>query len=159
MHVPMLVFRTASHCCAIPGVQVAEVMRPLPLQPLPGAPHCVLGVAVIRARPVPVLSLARLLTGGTDETITRFITVRIGASSVSGRDAGPRLVALAVARVVGLRDFPQDRLSELPPLLAEAGHAAVSALELLDGGLMLQLQLGRVLPEAEWERMLAQVVA
>jgi purine-binding chemotaxis protein CheW len=59
-----LVFRCGAHTVALPLEQAVEVMRPLPIVPLAGAPEFVLGLAVVRGAPTPVVAVERLLTGG-----------------------------------------------------------------------------------------------
>ena len=49
--------------CALPLVHVLEVMRPLPLEKVEPAPAFLLGLAVIRGEPLPVVDVAALLPG------------------------------------------------------------------------------------------------
>src|SRR5579859_3793791 len=104
IQLPWLLCRAGPHLCALPLEQIAEVMRPLPFEPLADAPPFVRGVAVIRGVRVPVVDLARLL-GQSKSVVTRLITVR----------AGGRLLALAVGEVLGLkRDEETGGKSRVP---------------------------------------------
>ena len=140
----VLVCRVQARLFALPLGQVVETMRPLPVDPVAGAPHFMSGLAVIRGAPVPVVDAARLL-GAVDGEADRFVTVL----------AGSRCVALAVGSVLGVRALPAGSLRELPPLLQEAGAEAVAAIGLLDAELLLVLQGTRLLPEDVWGALAA----
>ena len=86
---PALLVRAAGRLCAVPIAHVVEVMRALPVEPIPGAPSFVPGLAIIRGAPMPVVDLG-LLTGGrsasgrlrsagktaTNGTMWRWCTIR-----------------------------------------------------------------------------------
>jgi purine-binding chemotaxis protein CheW len=132
--------------CALPLEHVIETMRPLPIEPIAGAPAYVLGLAIIRGRPVPVIDLGALLApGGADVTTAahaRFVTVR----------AGTRQVALAVQSVIGVRGLAPSTVHELPPLVAASSSASVAALGVLDRELVAVLDASSVLPDDVWAR-------
>lgn len=111
-------------------------MRPLPLEHVEGAPHFVLGLAVIRGEPLPVVDVAALLSGQRSPKVSRFVAVRVG----------DRQVALAVAEVLGTRTIERQLLGEIPPLLSHAAPG-VEALGTLDGALLATLDSTRVLDE------------
>lgn len=127
--------------CALPLAHVVETLRPLPVEPLAGAPAFVQGLCVIRGEPRPVVDAARLLSTpapGEPPTTARFVTVRTGAQQV----------ALAVDAVLGVRTVPPESLQDLPPLLQEACAEAVAAIGRLDAELLLVLRSSRLLPAA-----------
>ena len=134
-----LLFRANRHLCALPLAQVAETMRHLPVSPIAGAPDFVLGVAIIRGTPVPVIDAARLLGAGESRP-TRLIALRIDG----------RQVALAVDEVLGIRAMTRQSLRDLPPLLRAADGQAVSAIGALDAELLLFLETARMVPDATW---------
>jgi purine-binding chemotaxis protein CheW len=78
--------------------QVPQILHPLPLMPVPGAPASVLGLVEWRGVPLPVVDLSRCLGGA--------------ASSVHGR----LLVARATTSrlCVGLPVHPQVSIHDLP---------------------------------------------
>jgi purine-binding chemotaxis protein CheW len=128
--------------CALPLSDVVETMRPLPIEPLAGAPPFVLGVAIIRGVPTPVVDTGKFL--GVPETCpTRFVTAKVAG----------RITALAVDAVLGVRALPRASLSELPPLLRDVSAESVMALGVLDASLLLLLETSRMVPEPVW-RML-----
>jgi purine-binding chemotaxis protein CheW len=135
----MLLCAVGPQLCALPIGQIVETMRPLPVTPLPGAPHFVQGVAIIRGVPLPVLDVARLL-GATEVPPTRFVTVH----------TGDRQVALAISGLLGIREVPAALLASLPPLLRDAGADLVTAIGALDTALMLVLDTARLAPAADW---------
>jgi purine-binding chemotaxis protein CheW len=131
----MLLFRAGAHLCAIPIAEVAEIMRPLPLERLAAQPDFLLGLSVIRGASVPVVDAGALLGGvAAPHPLCRFLRLRIGARSV----------ALAVDAVVGVRSLTARALGALPPLLGEAGRELIAALGAADGEFLLVLQTGRL---------------
>jgi purine-binding chemotaxis protein CheW len=95
--------------CAVPLAHVIEIMRPLPIESLSGAPAFVSGIAIIRGIPTPIVDLAAVL-GTPNEAAVRFVTMRVV----------DRQVALSVNAVLGVRDFDTINTGQkLPPLLQE----------------------------------------
>jgi purine-binding chemotaxis protein CheW len=140
-----LLFQVRTRLCALPLAHVVETMRPLPVEAMAGGPPCVLGLAIIRGAPVPVVDIARLLgeqvSRPEEETwlppSARFVTV-----VVAGRG-----VALAVDGVVGVRTLALDSLRDLPPLLRDAEVDVVGSIGTLDSQLLLVLRSARLLPQ------------
>ncbi len=132
----VLLCRLPARLIGLPLEHVIETMRPLPLEVLPGAPHYVSGLSMIRGSPVPVVDAGRLL--GEDQTRPgRFVTLR----------AGDRIVALAVDAVLGVTAIPTDSLRDLPPLLRDAGAETIDAIGTLDAQLLFILHTARLVPE------------
>ncbi|HLV65595.1 MAG TPA: chemotaxis protein CheW [Polyangiaceae bacterium] len=136
----MLVFRVADRFCALPLSAVVETMRPLPIAPIRGAHSCVLGAAIVRGAPTPVIDLARLLFEAPGR-VSRFLRVR----------EGPRPVVLAVGDTQGVFEAPDLSPTALPALLATARPEAVEALGRIDEDLILLLRAGRTVPDAVFE--------
>ena len=134
-----LLCRIGLRTCALPLACLSETMRPLPVEPFAAMPPFVLGLAIIRARPVPVVDAGRLL-GTPCLRPTRFVTIK-----TSGR-----LAALAVDAVLGIRALPAGATAEVPPLLGECSGELVSALGALDAELLLVLQAARLVPASVW---------
>jgi purine-binding chemotaxis protein CheW len=135
---PCLIFKVDSLVCALPIGAVIETMRPLPIQRLEQAPVVVLGLAMIRGVPTPVIDTGRLLGVGRVVAAGRFITVAMGQ----------RRVALAVTSVWGIRAVSGPSLQAMPPLFAQADADSVAAVGALDRELLMLLQAGRLVPEA-----------
>jgi len=140
---PSLICRVRARLYALPLAHVVETLRPLPVEPLAGAPSFVPGLSIIRGVPRPVVDAALLLGAqavaapAADRSAARFVSVRAGAYQL----------ALAVDAVLGVRALPPDALHGLPPLLHEAGAEAVAAIGRLDADLLLVLHSSRLLPE------------
>ncbi len=143
-----LLCRAGSVLCALPVEHVVETMRPLPLDALPGSPHFVAGMTVVRGAPLPVIVVSRLF-GKEEKRPERLVVVR----------AGDRRVGLALDAVVGVRALPADMLTRLPPLLRDAADDAVSAVGTLDGELMVVLQAARVVPAEVFAMVEAEAAA
>ena len=130
-----LLCRAGGLLCALPLEHIIETMRPMPLDVLPGTPHFVAGMAIVRGEPLPVLLLSRLF-GKEEKRAERLVIAR----------AGTRRVALAVESVVGVRALEPELLQRLPPLLRDAPQDAVAEIGTLDGELMVVLQAARLVP-------------
>lgn len=135
----VLAVRAGARMLALPIESVVETMRPMPVEPLAGAPSFVRGLAVIRGAAVPVVDVAELL-GAAGEMPGRFVTLRLGA----------RNIALAVESVLGLSALEPSALAELPPLLDRAANGAVESVGLLDAQLVLVLRAARIVPDDVW---------
>jgi len=120
---------------------VIEVMRPLPVSKLTGTPPFVLGVAVVRGAPVPVIDAGALLGETGPRTFSRFVSLRLG-----GRSA-----ALAVDGLVGVRALEDSELKVMPPLLREVVSGVADAIGSLDEDLLLVLRAGKIVPEQVWQ--------
>lgn len=138
---PVLTLRVSRCVCAVPLAHVAEVMRPLPVEPLAGAPAGVLGMAVIRGKATPVIDLSVLLgdRAAAATASARFVTIR----------AGQRAIALLVDAVLAIRTLARAELEALPPLWETSHPSAVSALGTLDRELLIVLEATHLLPE-DW---------
>jgi len=132
----MLLCRVHAAVCALPLGQVIETLRPLPLEPLAGAPSFVCGVSVLRGVPVPVVDLG-LLLAAEQVRATRFVALRAGAHTV----------AVAVEAVLGVRALERGNEGALPPLLRDAASHVIRALRSLDRELLLVLDSGRLVPD------------
>lgn len=116
-------------------------MRPLPVEPLAGTAAFVIGVAIVRGLPVPVVDVGLLLGVSTRPQLTRFVSLRLRE----------RLVALAVEAVVGVRSLTSATLIPLPPLLDGASHSVVASVGTLDKELLVVLRATRIVPESVWQ--------
>jgi purine-binding chemotaxis protein CheW len=134
-----LVCRVATRRCALWLEDVVETMRPLPVEPLAGAPPFVRGVAVVRGDPVPVVDVASLV-GAEESCPTRFVVVT----------AGGRRVGLAVDDVLGVQVIPSGSLQDLQPFLGDASAEVVSAMGAVGTELVLVLRSARLVPEGVW---------
>lgn len=132
---PWLVFRAGQRLCAVPLAEVAETMRPLPIEAVPGAPSGVRGAAVIRGSPVPVIDLG-VLFGSCAREPTRFVCIKVEN----------RTVALAVDSVVGINTYSAGECGALPPLLRDAATDVIAGIEARDAALVFFLSAARIVP-------------
>ena len=144
-----LILEVHTRVCAVPVSHVIETMRPLPTEAISGIPSFVLGVAIIRGIPTPVVDLGAVLGASAEHNGDRFVTVR----------AGNRQVALRVGAVLGISDL--DGLTttqELPPLLQGASQDVIEKIGTLDQRFLEVLQEGWRLPDEVWHAVTAQEV-
>jgi purine-binding chemotaxis protein CheW len=134
-----LIARARAVSCALPLAYVIEIMRPLPIDPIANAPSFMLGVAVVRGAPVPVIDCGAFVQTGASAEHTRWASVR----------AGDRSAVIAFEAILGVRSLP-DQSAGLPPLLSGAPSEVLSGLALLDRKLLLVLHGSRLVPDAVW---------
>jgi len=132
----LVVFRAGAALAALPVEHVVETMRPLGTTPLASAPPYVLGAAIVRGAPVPVIDLARLLSGQS-APVSRWITLR----------TGERTAALAVGEVLGIRRAGTEHA---PALVAGVATSVLDGLGVLDHDLLVVLASARVVGAEVW---------
>jgi purine-binding chemotaxis protein CheW len=137
-----LISRAGGKLLALALRDVVEVLRPLPVSRLDGAPDFVLGAAVIRGAAVPVIDARSLLGAGPASQVpSRWISLRLGA----------RRAALAVDEIAGTRALDDSSLQTMPPLLGSAVAGVAEAVGAVDAQLLLVLRAGKLVPEAVWD--------
>ena len=143
----LLLCRVGSRIVALGVRDVWETMRPLPIEPLSGAPSFVLGLAIVRGFAIPVVDADRLLGSSVSFSTTmispspaRFVSLKLGVRSA----------VLAVDAVLEIRALPAAVLASIPPLLREAGADLVSVVGALDARLLLVLEAARLVPDSVW---------
>lgn len=114
----MVVVHAGGHPVGFRVEDAIETMRPLGVDPVPGAPHALLGVATIRGEAVPVIDL-RVLLGAPAGSAERWLTLRAG-----------RVVAVAVDGVEGV---VTASVEALPSLLRDVDAERVEGLARRDG--------------------------
>ena len=140
--IPCLLFRAGKHLCALELSHITEIMRPLPVERISGAPEAVRGLAIIRGAPAPVLDLGYLM-GSSGKPPERFVVVR----------TGERRVALAVEEVLGTEMLDPSTLSGVPRLIDGPTGEGVRAIGVLDSQLLLVLQSASLVPEEIWRTL------
>jgi purine-binding chemotaxis protein CheW len=147
-----LLCRIGSRIGALALMDVRETMRPLPIEPLPGMPPFVLGVAIVRGFPAPIVDAARLLKPLVpppppmiSSPSARFVSLKLGE----------RTAVLAVDAVLDIRPLPAGMLADIPPLLRETGAEQMAVIGALDAQLLFVLEAARLLPESVWSAIKA----
>ncbi len=143
-----LLCRVGTLLCALPLEHVAETMRPMPVENIPGAPEYIVGMSVVRGAALPVVSLAHLFAGDSADA---------GRLVVLGH--GNRRVGVLVDEVVGVRSLPPEIFHRLPPLLRDAASRAVAEIGTLDGEFMVALAAARSVPEDVFRQVEAEALA
>lgn len=143
-----LICRSGAELCALPIEHVVETMRPLPTQPIPDMPSFMLGVAIVRGVPTPVVHVATLVGQKTQKPPTRFVSIKLGL----------RRLAFAVEDVMGIRTLDTDVLADIPLLVQSVDCNHVAAISVLDEELLLVLQSARLVPSTVWAALDQQVL-
>jgi purine-binding chemotaxis protein CheW len=140
----MLLVSAGGHACAIPVQHVRETMRALPIAAVADVPPFVLGLAVIRGKPTPVIDLNALVANeAARPTHQRFVTLALDGRSV----------ALAVDHITGVRRVDTAQLGALPPLLQGANTERVASIGAADAHVLMVLNSARLVPEAVWSTL------
>jgi purine-binding chemotaxis protein CheW len=132
--------RAGRRLCALPAALVDEVMRRLPIDPMPGAPPFVLGLSIIRGRAAPVVDLA-LLLGENEARPAYYVSTLLD----------DRRVAIAIDGVLGVRPITNGALQALPSLIGSTASEFVARLGTLDDELLLVLSNARLVPQQVWD--------
>ncbi len=140
-----LMCRARKNICALPIEDVVEIMRPLPIEPMPAVPTFVAGLSIVRGAPVCVIDAGILLGGGPAQA-GRLVIAK----------AGGRTVGLAVDEVFGVRAIGAGQVGELPPLIREAVGDAVAAIGRLDSELLLLLRAARLVPDTLLDELVGE---
>ena len=136
-----LVVTAGARACAIRLEHVAEIMRPLAIEPVSGVPGFVRGVAVIRGEAAPVIDLAALLgCGENSASYGRFVSLKLGE----------RRVVLGVDAVIGTMSLASVELRALPPLLRDLATEVIEAVGTRDAELLIVLRAARLVPAEVW---------
>jgi purine-binding chemotaxis protein CheW len=141
-----LLCRIGSRIGALALEDVRETMRPLPIEPVMGTPPFVLGLAIIRGFPTPVVDAGSLVGPSTSpspilsQAPARFVSLKLGE----------RTAALAVDAVLDVCSLPSETLSNMPPLLLGGGAQLASVIGALDSKLLLVLEAARLVPDSVW---------
>ena len=141
-----LLCRIGSRIGALALKDVRETMRPLPIEPLMGTPPFVLGLAIIRGFPTPVVDAGSLVGPSTSPfpilspSPARFVSLKLDE----------RTAALAVDAVLDVCSLASETLSNIPPLLLGGDARLVSVMGALDSQLLLVLEAARLVPDSVW---------
>jgi purine-binding chemotaxis protein CheW len=131
-----LICRNSEQLHALPLEDVTEIMRPLPIEPIAGAPGYVRGASIVRGEVVPVVDCG-LLVANKATLPGRMVSLK----------AGTRKVGLLVEAVAGVRNLAGCEFAALPPLLRDVARETVAAIGSLDAALLLSLQTARLVPD------------
>jgi purine-binding chemotaxis protein CheW len=130
-------FRLGEELYGIDVLQVQEVLRVTGISPVPGAPECVLGIINLRGNVVTVID-------------TR---VRFGLPSRPGDESSRIIVVDALGKAAGLlvdgvsevAYVPNARIEAAPKVGADDGNRFVSGVCNRDSGLLIMLDLAKLL--------------
>lgn len=128
-----LLLRCASKTCALPLEAVIEVMRRLPVRPVPDMTRFHEGVSNVRGRPTAVVSLRKLL-GEDPAEEPLFVALRTDA----------RAVVVAADGVHGVEPLDVQMLAEASRLPDCAVSDIVDTIAARDEDLLLALRVARI---------------
>jgi purine-binding chemotaxis protein CheW len=131
--------RTGTRWFALPAGAVAEVVMLPDITRVPAAPTHVLGVAMIRARLVPIVDLDLLIAGRRTPQVERG-----RALVVRGDDLEVGLIGTETRGLIALAggaDRDGDAPAERPPWVAREERAGAELYAVIDVGELLRVTL------------------
>jgi purine-binding chemotaxis protein CheW len=134
----------------LPLSHVIEIMRPLAIEAVAGAPRFVSGVAIVRGEPVPVIDCGALLTSPEAHASLRAHHTRWASIRCAQRHA-----VLAFEEIAGVH-LLTARVAQLPTLITSAAVDVIEAITTLDDALLLVLRGAKLVPDAAWAALEAQ---
>lgn len=139
----LLLVSAGSQLCAVPIEHVVEIMRPLDAAPMAGMPKFLLGIAIIRGSPVPVVSLGEILGVRGEIAIERYVLVVLGN----------RKIAIAVEKVLDVVRVEGSFLQRLPNLLKEFDREFLANVGVKDERLFVVLEVTRIITDEMWKNL------
>jgi purine-binding chemotaxis protein CheW len=137
--------------------QLDEVLMPVQLEPVPGAPAFLRGVMNLRGRMLPVISMAERF-GLMQEVGAQAVGAQAGwtrRSRILKLSSGDYSYGVIVDAVEGIRQLEADAAQA--PVLAEREELRfLGALWRLDGRLVQEVRLNALLEPSELERLQRQ---
>jgi len=135
------VFTLGSLEYAVDIMRISQIIRPMPIRPVPQAPAFIDGVIELRGVVIPIMDLRRRLgiEPAPDERATKYIIVRLER----------KLVGLIVDCVVGVHRVSQDAIRPTPGWIAGPEAAVFSGVCRRGEGLVLLVELDRLISSDE----------
>ncbi|MFZ5632113.1 MAG: chemotaxis protein CheW [Bacillota bacterium] len=124
---------------------VLEIIKMESVTRVPGTPDFIEGVINLRGKVIPVMDLCKRFNMPSSEVSasTRVIIVEAGGVTVG-------MVVDAVSEVLR---FPSSSIEPPPPLIVGASIEALKGIALVDGQLIILLDLGKVLYDEEKQKL------
>jgi len=142
----MACFRVSGRDCAVDVMRISEVLRPVPVTPLPAAPRFIEGLIELRGRFLPLIDLRKRFgtDAPSDPRSGKYIVAPLGGHSV----------ALVVDDVSGVERIPAE-LIQPPPSLASGRIAPpfVSGVVRWNDRVLMVLDLDAILTPAERDEL------
>lgn len=127
----------------LPICDVAEVLRPLPIEPLSELPIFIKGISIIREVPVPVIDMGLLFGISSTQSPSRLIVLNLPE----------RRVALTADEVIGIKEIEPTFLQDALPILGKVRSEIVSAIGVMDSRLLVTLKGGHIVSEEVWNKI------
>jgi purine-binding chemotaxis protein CheW len=126
---------------ALDAHHVREILDPVPVTDVPGAPNSLNGLINVRGKVVPLLDLClKLGMQPTPPTIdTRFIVVEVPV-----RDA-PTIVGVRADRVFEMTELPRDALEDAPQIGMRVSSQFVRCIGKRAGDFLVVLDLESIM--------------
>lgn len=133
----LVTFSVADQLCGIPVLGVRDVLGPQAITRIPLAPPEIAGSLNLRGRIVTAIDLRRRLGLAARPPNVSPMSVVV--------EQGGELYALLVDQVAEVMALPPDTFERNPPTLAATWKAVSTGIYRLEGQLLLQLDVARLL--------------
>jgi purine-binding chemotaxis protein CheW len=141
----VVVFAVANEAYAVNIARVHEIIRLQQITVIPGAPACVEGVINLRGKVIPVLDLRKRFRLRADDHTrsSRIVVVEVGGQTIG-------LIVDGVSEVLRINS---DCIEPPSPLITGLDGRYLRGIAKMDDRLIVLLDLGQVLSEAEQQQI------
>ena len=143
--IQLVTFRLKDETYGINVVQVQEVLRITEIAPVPGAPGYVLGIINLRGNVVTVI-----------DTRTRFglpTTELDDASRIVIIESEQQVVGILVDSVAEVVELRNSQIDQAPSVGNDESARYIQGVASRDEGLLIVVDLNKLLSEEEWSEM------
>ena len=140
-------FRLDDQTYGVNVMQVQEVLRVWEIAPVPGAPDYVLGIINLRGNVVTVIDSRQrfgLAPKDADEA-SRIVIIEVRK----------QVVGILVDSVSEVTELPQSAIEPAPSIGAEESSRYIQGVANRDGGLLILVDLDKLLTDEEWTEVTA----
>lgn len=136
----MAAFKVGPHECGLDIMTIKEIVNPLPITPVPRAPHFMEGVVELRSSIVPIVDLRkRFGLESKDSPSKKYLIVSIER----------RIVGLIVDSVTEIISVSRKEMRPAPPMIAGTETQPIDSMCRYGGRLILVLDINVLLTSKE----------
>ena len=134
-------FELAGQTYSVKLLDVREIVKPLPITPIPNTVPCLLGLVNLRGEVISVVDLRLRFSADAPQLETNVLLVFV-------TDYGP--VATLVDRVIAVKEIPETQLEPTPHTISLIDIEFVTGVLRLEESLVPLIDLRRILAAEEW---------
>ena len=144
--IQLVVFKIGNQEYGLYITELREIVKPLPITPIPRAPECIEGVVNLRGTVLAIIDLAKRLDLGraSHSEKTRIIIVEIGEHTVG----------MIVDEVIEVLRIPQSNIVSTQEIIeTNLSHKYITGVGKLEDRLIILINLNEILTVEEIEQV------